>query len=220
MYIFDVGAGNGARCAEWLETFKDCLVYAFEPDPRQFAQLQQTYNKLDPKQQRRFKIFNVAVWNETCTKPFYIANDISSSSLFPFNENNITRWLYPPGRHYFKTIDTIQIQCIKLDTILQQDRIEVIDFLRIDAQGAAKQILQGIDNKRLMRIKECYIKCNISDLEIYKGQSYKEDVDRILLKYYFKVTEHETYSRGQEIWARYVSDSWKKSMGTKIYGLK
>jgi hypothetical protein len=123
-------------------------------------------------------------------------------------------------RHYFKTIDTIEIDCIKLDTILQQDRIEVIDFLRIDAQGAAKQVLQGIDNKRLMRIKECYIKCNVSDIEIYSGQSYKEDVDRILLKYYFRVTEHETYSRGQEVWARYVSDSWKKSMNTKIYGLK
>lgn len=219
MIVFDIGAGDGNRAAGWIRTFKDCIVYAFEPDPRQFARLQETRSKLKLDEQRRLKIFNSAVWNKTGKMDFYVCNDITSSSLFPFVPENIKAWKYPPGRHFFKTIDIIEVECVTIDSVVKQEHIEIIDFIRIDAQGAAKQVLQGINGKMFHRIKEIFVKCNVAELEIYRGQTYKEDVDRILLKQYFIITDHQSYSRNQEMWVRYVSDIWKKSMSGKIYGL-
>lgn len=220
MIVFDIGAGDGKRAAEWLKTFKDCLVYAFECDPRQFIRLQETKNKLKPEEQKRFKIYQKAVWNFDGKTKLYVCNDISSSSLYPFNETSIREWKYPPGRHFFKTIEVIDVECVTLDTIIKQENINIIDFIRIDAQGASHNVLQGISNKSLGRTKEILAKSNLPVIEIYKGQINRDEIDKRLLKNHFLVSEHEFYSRNQEIWVRYVSDTWKRSMSGKIYGLK
>ena len=75
MIIFDVGAGDGKRCVKWLQKYKDCLVYAFEPDPRQFAKLEQTYRKLKPEEQRRLKLYNAAAWKSNGEVDLHVCND-------------------------------------------------------------------------------------------------------------------------------------------------
>ena len=137
MIIFDIGAGDGKRCCEWIKKYKQCLVYAFEPDPQQFQKLKDAKNKLKHDEQRRIKLYNAAVWKSNGETDFYVCNDPSSSSVFPFVKENIKKWKYPPGRYFFNTVDEIKVQAIRLDNILKKENIKVIDFLRIDVQGCA-----------------------------------------------------------------------------------
>jgi len=218
MIIFDIGAGDGKRCIRWLDTWKDCLVYAFEPDPRQYAKLELTFKSLKDEYKRRMKIFNVAVWNSNGEIDFYLCNDETSSSPLPFENNNIKKWKYPPGRYFFKTEETIKVQSMRLDSVCKREKIDVIDFMRIDAQGCANQILEGL-GKNLRYVKEIFVKVHISDFEIYKGQSKREDFEPKLIKMFFNAVKAEPYSRQQEAWIRYESDVWKRTRGSKIYNL-
>ena len=218
MIILDVGSGDGKRCIRWLRTFKECLVYAFEPDPRQYSKLEKTKKGLKIEEQRRFKIFNVVVWDKNGEIDFNICNDESSSSVLPFVSDNIKKWKYPPGRNYFKTNEIIKVQSVRLDSICNQEHIEIIDFLRIDAQGGATPILRGL-GKMLRTTKEIYVKVHVSPFDIYKNQSYKNEIDSIIHKLYFEEVHMESYSRNQEAWIRYHSDVWKRTRGSKIYNL-
>lgn len=218
MIIIDVGAGDGRRCIRWLETFNKCLVYAFEPDPRQYKKLEQTRKKLKLEDQRRFKLINAAVWESNGEIDFYLCNDETSSSALPFVSENIKKWKYPPGRYYFKTIDKIKVQCMRLDSVCKREHIDVIDFMRIDAQGCAKEVLRGA-GKMLRTTKEIYVKVHVNPMQIYENQTHRDEIENIIGKLYFEPVHIESYSRAQEAWIRYHSDVWKRTRGSKIYSL-
>lgn len=219
MIILDIGAGDGRRCAEWIKKYKDCLVYAFEPDPRQYAKLEQTRDKLKPDEQRRLKLYNAVAWKSNGEVDFNMCNDSTSSSVLPFVTENIKKWKYPPGRYYFKTEKVIKIQAIRLDNVFKKENIRVVDFLRIDVQGCAKEVLQGIGIKNLKHVKELYVKIHVLPIDIYKGQTKREEIETIIRPLYFMDIDITPYSRGQEVWVRYQSDVWKRTRASKIYGL-
>ena len=219
MIIIDVGAGSGDRCLKWLQKHKDAIVYALEPDPRQYAKLEAMSKAIPRDQQTRLKVFNTAVWSFNGNIPFYVCNDTSSSSALPFVPENISKWKYPPARQHFKTIETITVPCITLEQLIKNEQIDVIDYLRIDAQGCAMHILNGLSGNRFRYIKEIYVKVNTTQFEIYRGQAPMKDIKDKLKKSFFNVKEAEPYSLQQECWLRFVSEVWEKSRGAKIYGL-
>lgn len=219
MIIIDVGAGDGNKCVVWLKKYKDALVYAFEPDPRQFKKLKVTKQKLKPQEQKRLKLFNQAVWNKNEERDYFIANDPSSSSLLPFKKENLKKWKYPPGRYYFKTEKIAKIKCVTLNKITKNEKIDIIDFLRIDAQGCTKQILEGLGKKKLRHVKEVFLKVHITDFDIYEGQSTRIEIEKLLKPCHFLQATIEPYSRRQEAWVRYHSDVWKRIRNSRIYNL-
>lgn len=220
MIIVDVGSGDGKRCVKWLETWKECLIYAFEPDPRQFKKLEATRMGLKVELRNRFKIFNAAVWDSNGEVDFYMCNDDTSSSVLPFVDENIKKWKYPPGRYFFKTEKKIKVQSMRLDSMCKREHIEVIDFLRIDAQGCTEKILQSV-GKKGRHIKEIFLKVHVSPVTIYKNQATRFNIEEILKKkYYFEDVHITPYSRGQEAWIRYHSDVWKRVRNSRIYELE
>ena len=219
MIIFDIGAGDGKKCITWLEKFKDCLIYAFEPDPIQFKKLEETRNSAKKEFQNRFKIYNVAVWDSNGEVDFYVANDKSSSSVLPFVTDNIKKWKYPPGRYYFKTEEKIKVQSMRLDNVCKREQIKIIDFMRVDAQGCGTQIFKGL-GKMIKYVKEIYLKVHVSPIKIYKGQSTREEIENLIRPGYFDSVHIEAYSREQEAWIRYHSDVWKRIRNSRIYNLE
>src|SRR5262249_48697220 len=53
--ILDLGANDGATTAMFLDTFPNCTIYAFEPDPRAIAKFRERIN--DP----RARLFEIAL---------------------------------------------------------------------------------------------------------------------------------------------------------------
>lgn len=217
--IFDVGAGDGRKSIQWVKDSKKALVYAFEPDPRQFEKLKNARDRLDDKDKIRMQIFNVAVSDKRDSAAnFYMCNDPSSSSLLPFVEDNIKLWKYPPGRYFFETIDVIKVPSIRLDDFLKQHQIRYIDFLYIEAQGVADKVISGLTAKRIRHVKEILWKVHITNFDIYKGQTKEDALSNYLTRNNFETTQRANYSRQQERFVRSVHIGWKKR-GGKIYGL-
>ena len=218
--IFDVGAGDGKKCIQWLLEKNNVLVYAFEPDPSQFEKLQKARNSLDIDQKRRLQIFNVAVSNEnTDASDFYVCNDHSSSSLLPFVQENLKNWKYPPGRHFFKTTDIIKVPTIRLDDFMDTHSVQYIDFLHIEVQGVVNRVFDSLTSKRLRHVKEILWKVHITDFEIYKNQATEEPLIEYLKKNNFVTAERSYYSRNQERFIRSIHLGWKER-GARIYGFK
>ena len=218
--IFDIGAGDGKKCTKWITDKSNVLVYAFEPDPRQFQKLKAAKNKLDKVDQKRLQIFNVAVSDEN--KPsvdFYMCNDTSSSSLLPFVQANIRRWKYPPGRYFFDTIDVIKVPTIRLDDFMKNHSVQYIDFLHVEVQGMIHKVFDSLTTKRLRHIREILWKVHTTDFEIYKGQATEKPVMEYLKRNNFEITERSNYSRNQERFIRSIHIGWR-DRGAKIYGFK
>ncbi len=218
--IFDIGAGNGKRCIQWLINKSNVLLYAFEPDPRQFAKLKKAREALDKEQQCRIQIYNVAVSDiDSQETEFYVCNDPSSSSLLPFVKDNIRKWKYPPGRYFFETETVIKVPTIRLDNFMDDHSVQCIDFLHIEAQGVVDKVIHGLTPKRLRHVKEILWKVHITDFNIYQGQAKEQVVVEHLRKNNFEITEKNLYSRNQEQIIRSVNIGWN-SRGSMIYGFK
>lgn len=218
--IFDIGAGDGTKSIQWLLDKDNVLVYAFEPDPRQFAKLIESRNALDAKDKRRIQIFNVAITNtKDNLVDLYVCNDQSSSSILPFVEENTTRWKYPPGRYFFKTIDVIKVPAVRLDDFMIAHSVQHIDFLCIEAQGVANKVLESLGPKKLRHVKEILCKVHAIDFDVYQNQAQEVAVCEYLQKNDFEIVNKENYSRNQERFIRCIHAGWK-ALGTKIYGFK
>jgi len=218
--IFDVGAGSGQKCIPWLVDKSNVLVYAFEPDPRQFEKLKKARDSLDKEQQRRLQIYNVAVSDvNSKAADFYICNDPSSSSLLPFVQESIRKWKYPPGRYFFETEEVIKVPTIRLDDFMNDHSVQYIDFLHIEAQGVVDKVIHSLTAKRLRHVKEILWKVHITDFPIYHNQAREQAVVEHLKKNNFEITERAFYSRNQERFIRSVHVGWR-DRGAKIYGFK
>jgi len=109
---------------------------------------------------------------------FHINDPDSTSSLLPFN-TGITSSLF--GLHELKTLKTESVRTDTLDELL--DSIESIDLLKLDLQGFE---LNALQNAQKILSKTLIIHCQISFVEIYKGQSPFSDVDRFLRSHGFQ----------------------------------
>lgn len=136
--FIDVGANNGSNSISQAEQNKDWVIYAFEPTPLLIHNLKQQTKHLSnyhiiPKAVSDFNgeaIFNIAG-----------ASDWGCSSLLNFSDKSQTHW---PGRTEFNVTERINVEVLRLDSFIEQNNIEHIDYLHIDAQGSDLKVLKGL----------------------------------------------------------------------------
>jgi FkbM family methyltransferase len=124
MCFFDIGANIGyysivaaARCGR---------VYAFEPVPKLFETLQENI-ALNP----RFDISPIPIALARYTRPttFFVVDDPGNQGLSSLNES--------PGAQ------PIRIQAQSLDDFVTKQRVDRIDLMKVDVEGAEVQVFQG-----------------------------------------------------------------------------
>ena len=195
MKIIYIGAGKGSKCIEWLDSIKQSQVFAFEPHPKQFEHL---LNKSKSwKYKNRLVPYRKAISHITSKSTFYHSNDISSSSLLPFDPDGIKKWKYPPATRYFKTINEETIQTLRLDSFINRMNIRIIDLLYIEGQGTELNILHSLGRKA-RSIKQIICKVHTIQFNKYKTQSTKDDVFKYLKKKNFVLKDFKSISNGQE----------------------
>jgi len=131
--IFDVGANRGQSIVRYRELFKNCHIHSFEPIPHIFDILRQSWGDAEDVQLHSFAL---ASKNEC--RPFHIMRIPEMSSLLAPEP-----WLQKlsPNKKY--DFDLINVECRTLDEICHDFRIENIDVLKIDVQGAELDVLKG-----------------------------------------------------------------------------
>jgi FkbM family methyltransferase len=127
--LFDVGANVGDYSLELRQCFGPAArIFAFEPAPTTYAQLQQTAASLAPMRTFNFGLSKAAA---TC-ELFTPAAGATIASVYQMRAD-----------HPWATRATEPIELRTLDEACAAEGIEAIDFLKIDVEGAEIDVLQG-----------------------------------------------------------------------------
>ena len=124
MTIIDVGANIGYYALEEDTHVKVKLIVAIEPNPVSFELLSQNICMNDAMA----NVFNIGISDVDGTLPFYISKQSNICSILPRAE-------------YEKKID---VPVMRLDTLLDREKIENVDLIRMDIEGHEINALRGM----------------------------------------------------------------------------
>jgi FkbM family methyltransferase len=130
--VVDAGAHHGHTVMEYLEHFPNSRVVALEPEPENYAIAKKT---LAPFGERVELL------------PFALA-ETDGSVLLRLTSHSGAHSLLEVGdmRYYDAPVETltpIEVRAVSLDTLLAQHRLDRLDILKMDIQGAELLALRG-----------------------------------------------------------------------------
>ena len=174
--IIDVGFNNGQFSSLILLSQKKSFIFAFDPNKGESLRIAKYFEKIFPK---RFKFYNFALGEKEETKLLNLA--ISS-------DNN--SFLEPTEENYFfhskaKLTCEKQISEVKTLSSLNLPLKGFNNLLKIDVQGFELNVLKGISSSLYNDIKWIYIE--LTDCQLYKGQSSREEINSFLKKIGFSL---------------------------------
>ena len=121
--VVDIGANVG-EFVNAAAIKKASSIFAFEPDPISFYCLKTNTVAISSK----VKLFNIPLSNVNGMQKFYIASSNADSSLIEpdtYSESAVTK-------------------VTRFDAILEINSLPVIDLLKMDAEGAEPEVLEGL----------------------------------------------------------------------------
>ena len=179
--IFDVGANKGDWSDVIMETIPNCRVYFFEASLVLIHYLWMKYDYHD----NPIEFVNMAVSNEDDHNvPFYYFTN-RNNGLSSLYDN--PRWDYLPKQ---KTIVTT----ITIDKYCKRNKIDYIDFLKIDVEGSECDVFNGmrfmLNNKRIgivqieysehYQVASCTFEYILKACETYGYQVYLFDNEKFI----------------------------------------
>jgi len=137
--IFEVGSRDGDDALKLQESYNPDLLCAFEPNPEAIKLCKSTLAG-----RAGVRLFELACWHETGRIPFYpvafsfvgdrLTRNIGASSCF-LDAHTYTERLVQKE---------IEVEAVRLEDLMRQERISRIDLLCMDVQGAALHVLRGL----------------------------------------------------------------------------
>ena len=182
----DVGAHLGESTFRPASDDPYLTVYAFEPILSLAAQ---TMGRLP-----NFVMLPMAVHETEGMRAFYVNAMDATSSLLPCDEEGRARW---KGGEFYRTVRTLQVPVIRLDTFMNEAGIPEVDYLKIDAQGADLSVVRSA-GARLRDIRRIMLEVAITPLLPYQGAEGKEATVRFLQAQGFDLLQAQRQSHDQE----------------------
>ncbi len=127
MVVFDCGANMGYFSA--LASQRGCYCHAFEP----------------VKETRTDYLEKTAAWNKNITAHPYALSDRNEELLFKLDPKNIgaNRAVENAGSRNATQPGYEQVAAVSLDSFAKEQKIEQLDFLKADIEGAERKMLAG-----------------------------------------------------------------------------
>jgi FkbM family methyltransferase len=104
----------------------------------------------------------------------YVNDFDATSSLYPLNRKLCADFV---GLSLLRTVDTLRVETVTLDAALEREAAGLIDFLKLDIQGAELNALQGAE-ETLKRV--AVVHCEVEFSPIYEGQPLFPEIQRFL----------------------------------------
>lgn len=171
--ILEIGANCGQTTIEFLNIFPRAKIYCFEPDPRAISKFEQ----------------NIKSANVELIKSAVGAN----SGFVMFHQSSGMEWVDPEGWDHSGSIrkpkthlevwpwvkfeKQIPVPMIKLDDWVAENKIDKVDFIWADVQGAESDLILGA--LQTLQITDFFY-TEFSDAEWYEGQINFETLQSLL----------------------------------------
>lgn len=130
--LFDIGAFEGDMCIELTKRIVGLRSYAFEPNPTTATRLRKRIKKAGL--QKDITVIESAVSNKTGVATLK-QPDVEDTAQHGLST------LGTPAR--FRNALRYEVTTTTLDEFVKNRELEVVDFLKIDAEGAEALILEG-----------------------------------------------------------------------------
>lgn len=162
--VVDIGAKDGPK--DFLPILNHLKIYGFEPNEAEFNKLASTAN---------ITYFNCAVLDTNGQKEFYITKNASYSSFNKIDPDAYKKHFSDDPRlnKWLKNCEiekSMMCNTIRLDDFCIEQKINFIDFLKLDTQGTELAILHGA-NKLLHGGKIGIIKTEFLFNPVYTKQA-------------------------------------------------
>lgn len=128
--VFDIGANIGLFALYLSGRAPGIQIHCFEPSIGTSKCLSRNLKANGVT--RHVRIHRLALFNQCCRKQLFDAWSTPCNSLFA-NGNT------------FLAGNSITVSCVTLAKALEKSRVPRIDFLKIDAEGAELEIIEGTD---------------------------------------------------------------------------
>jgi FkbM family methyltransferase len=152
--FIDIGANDGGTAKLASSYFPLARIYAFEPDPENFARLVQ--RMVD---HRRFRAYNLA-----------LGSQIGEAQLFRCEPSDLNS-LVPNGSYavrFGRQGQSVPVRCTTLDEFSVVQNLDMIDVLKVDTEGFDLEVLKGAG--RLLRAGTIrFIYCEFNDILTREG---------------------------------------------------
>ena len=186
--IFEFGSRYGEDTIEFTKKYPAAIVYAFECNPGTIEicrqNLKQFPNIILNEKAVSDKIGSVSFFvnDKEKTKTAWEDGNQGASSLFKASGK------YPVEEYVQKEVI---VNSITLSSFISEEKIEEIDIMWMDVQGAELMALRGLENQ-ISKIKLLHVE--VEFFEIYKDQPLFRDVNKFLKKNNFKLLGYTSYS--------------------------
>lgn len=161
--FLELGAHQGDDTA-WMAGIPGVAIHAFEPDPRNHqpprGNVTMRHAAIADRDGSGFLTLSEKGWGQEWTH--------SSSIKRP--KNHLRRFPVTFG-------EAVEVEFITLDTFYQQQRLDVIDFIWADIQGAEGDMIRG-GQRCLARTR--YLYTEYSDDELYENQATLKEILEML----------------------------------------
>jgi FkbM family methyltransferase len=176
LIILDIGGCEGEESFRYSRIFPFSSIYIFEPLPENQKLIAENIIKYKAA---KIELVPLALSDEEGFSKFYV------SSGHPENQPNNLDWdfgnksssLLPPGINQHKWLnfnDTIEVKTITLSTFWNTNKIDIVDFIHMDVQGAELKVLMGAKDF-IKKIKAIWLE--VADIELYKSQPLRKDIE-------------------------------------------
>lgn len=172
--IFDIGARNGVKHKLFNYLANNSLIKLILVE-------------LDKKESRKLKsknilVINKALWNTNKSKIFYQTKNKSYVSLLEPNKE-VLHGSYYFDRYFYKVLKKDIVKTITLKEIIsnKNNKINKIDFIKIDIQGGESKVFDTLTKKNWSQLLACETETYTS--KVYKGS---KTIDYYIRKFYSK----------------------------------
>lgn len=169
--FFDIGT-NAGSFIKVLQHFNiETNIHCFEPHPVLHEKTKQVYPYVHMN--------NYCLGNIDGNIDIYIPQlSVGLSSV-------INR---PVFSNLNQEINKINVECKKLDTYCKENNIDMIDFVKIDVEGAEKLIFEGATE--LLQNKK--IKCGIFEIgqTLYDANTHENEICNMLIGYGYEINRN------------------------------
>lgn len=150
---------------QYVHWSENHYYYGFEPNPDKFSLIERKVGHF-----QNFSLIKKAVDLENAIKKFNIkaTNASGISSLYDINHSMDEKYYNPRFRSGFEK--STEVECIRMDTFIEENEIEEVVYLHCDAQGNDINVLKSFGDQ-IHKLKSGKVEASSGDF-LYE---YKEN---------------------------------------------